>query len=128
MPAYIRYLQQGKPATEDKVIASMDKKLDEAVILLFRRMAQTKFKASKARSSAAEARQGQQQGWFGWLSGSGQRPSHQAAQQTATAAESAAAAGDITLGPEEWNTLEDLLSHQAVSDASGDRLGPGRHT
>lgn len=118
VPAYVRYLHQGKPASEEKAIADMDKGLDESVILLFRRMAHAKYKAGKAKSTAADAskqQQHQQQGWFGWLMGSGQRPSQQAAQQGPTAAEGAAQSGDITLGVDEWNKLEELLSEQAVS-------------
>eukprot|EP00775_Hariotina_reticulata_P007140 gene7140-7355_t len=120
--------QQQNKQGGDEAIAKLDAQLDESVILLFRRMAHVKFKAMQkatAAASAAEAagkQQKQQQGWVGWLMGtSAQRPSHQAAKQATAAAAVATAAGaggpdvDMTLGPEEWNKLEDLVTEQAAA-------------
>jgi hypothetical protein len=126
VPAYLRCLQQNKQGG-DETIVKLDAQLDENVILLFRRMAHAKFKAmQKATASAAEAagkQQKQQQGWVGWLMGTNaQRPSQQAAKQVTAAGAMAAAGGagaaevDMTLGPEEWNKLEELVTEQAVSE------------
>lgn len=117
VPAYVRYLQQGKPPSDEKTIADMDKGLDEAVILLFRRMAHAKYKATKAKSAAADTgkQQHQQQTWLGWLMGGGHKAKHQEAKKTAAAASAPEEAEDLSLGVEEWNKLEDILSQQAVS-------------
>lgn len=110
--AYLKYLQQGKQGSGDPTIDQLDSQLDEAVILLFRRMAHARLKELRAKASAADVRQpAQQQTWVGWLLGTGAKP---AAQQ---AAPTDAAAGelDTSMGVEEWNKLEDVLAQQAVS-------------
>lgn len=110
--AYLKYLQQGKQGSGDPTIDELDSQLDEAVILLFRRMAHARLKELRAKASAADVKQpAQQQTWVGWLLGTGAKP---AAQQ---AAPTDAAAGelDTSMGVEEWNKLEDVLAQQAVS-------------
>jgi len=119
--AYLKYLQQGKQGSGDPTIDKLDAQLDEAVILLFRRMAHAKLKELRAKASAAEVKQpAQQQTWIGWLMGSGTKPAQQQAQ-AAEAAGSASGAGelDTSMGVEEWNKLEDVLAQQAVSQAPG---------
>jgi hypothetical protein len=115
VPAYVRCLQAGKQGGDD-AIHKLDDQLDESVILLFRRMAHAKYRAAKKKSAASEAagkQQAVQQGWLGWLRGGAQRPAEAAA---AGAGEGGAPEADTTLGPEEWNTLEQLVAEQAVSE------------
>lgn len=112
--AYLKYLQQGKQGSGDPTIDQLDSQLDEAVILLFRRMAHAKLKEIRAKASAAEAAKqpAQQQTWVGWLLGTGAKPAQQQAQPP-----DAAAAGelDTSMGVAEWNKLEDVLAEQAVN-------------
>jgi hypothetical protein len=115
VPAYVRCLQAGKQGGDD-AIHKLDDQLDESVILLFRRMAHAKYKAAKKKSAASEAagkQQAAQQGWLGWLRGGAQRPAQAAPAGPGDGG--AAAEADTTLGPEEWNTLEQLVAEQAVS-------------
>jgi hypothetical protein len=116
VPAYVRCLQAGNQGG-DAAIHKLDDQLDESVILLFRRMAHAKYNAAKKKSAASEAagkQQQQQQGWLGWLRGSAQRPAQAAPAGPAEGAPAAAEA-DSAMGPEEWNTLEQLVAQQAVS-------------
>lgn len=112
--AYLRYLQQGKQGSGDPTIDQLDSQLDEAVILLFRRMAHAKLKELRAKASAAEVKQpAHQQTWVGWLLGTGAKPAHQ--QQHVPAADAATGELDTSMGVEEWNKLEEVLAQQAVS-------------
>jgi hypothetical protein len=116
VPAYVRCLQAGKQGGDD-AIHKLDDQLDESVIMLFRRMAHAKYKAAKKKSAASEAagkQQAAQQGWLGWLRGGAQRPA-QAAPAGPGEGGTADADADTSLGPEEWNTLEQLVAEQAVS-------------
>jgi hypothetical protein len=111
--AYLRFLQQGKQGSGDPTIDALDSQLDEAVILLFRRMAHAKWKEFKAKASAADVKQPQQQQtWIGWLWGT---PAKAAPQQLAPG-EAAGTADelDTSMGVQEWNKLEDVLAQQAV--------------
>lgn len=111
VPAYLRCLQLGKQGGDD-TIKQLDSQLDEPVILLFRRMAHAKFNTTKKKAAADAAKQQpQQHGWIGWLTGSSQRPAQQGPTASATAADI-----DTSMGPQEWNTLEQLVADQAVSD------------
>lgn len=112
--AYLRYLQQGKQGSGDPTIDTLDGQLDEAVILLFRRMAHARWKELKAKASAAaDVKQPpQQQTWIGWLWGTPAK----AAPQQLTPGEAAGSADEIdtSMGVQEWNKLEDVLAQQAV--------------
>lgn len=135
VPAYLRWLQQGKQGSGDATVDQLDARLDEPVILLFRRMAQAKLKAARAKAATAAAAGGkqpaQQQTWIGWLWGTPAAPAAGAAaagQQQAAAAAGAGAPGeggleevDTSMGVQEWNKLEELLADQAVSEP---HLGP----
>lgn len=115
--AYVKRLQQGKQGSGDPVLDQLDKTLDEAVILLFRRMAHAKYKELKAKAAAADVKQpAQQQTWVGWLMGSGSKPTPPSGQpaQGAPAGSADAVDTDTSMGVEEWNKLEDVLAQQAV--------------
>lgn len=108
--AYLKYLQQGKQGSGDPTIRQLDSQLDEAVILLFRRMAHAKLKELRASAAEAAKQPAQQQTWVGWLLGTGAKP----AQQQAQVPDAAAGDLDTSMGVAEWNKLEDVLSEQAV--------------
>lgn len=114
--AYLKYLQQGKQGSGDPTVDQLDSQLDEAVILLFRRMAHAKLKEIRAKASAAEAAKqpAQQQTWVGWLLGTGAKPAQQQAQPVDAAAAGAGEELDTSMGVAEWNKLEDVLAQQAV--------------
>lgn len=111
-------------AAAESTVCSLDATLDEAVILLFRRMAHAKLRAARARSAEVMRQQQapkQQQTWLGWLTGSAPPPSNQIGApldgtQPRPDSDVPADESDITgiMGPAEWNKLESMLADQAV--------------
>jgi vacuolar protein sorting-associated protein 13A/C len=134
--AYLRWLQQGRQGSGDPTIDKLDGKLDEAVVMLFRRMAHARLKAvrTKAASAAAAAGGGkaqpQQQTWLGWLMGAPPKPVQQQLPapppRTSAGGEGSGPGGgegqpqqqeeelDTSMGVQEWNKLEEVLAEQAV--------------
>lgn len=127
VPAYLRWLQQGKQGSGDPTIDRLDGKLDEAVVMLFRRMAHAKLKALRAKAAAVAAKQQpqQQQTWLGWLMGAPPpKPAPPPAQAHAAEGGGEAPGGgegelDTSMGVEEWNKLEEVLAEQAVRAVEG---------
>lgn len=136
VPAYVRRLQlqagqaagaQASAASAaaspqlqqlQQQIAGLDAQLDERVILLFRRMAHAKLRTQQKASAQKQQQPAQQQGWIGWLMGSSAKPSQQAAAATQQPAALASADDyEATMGVDEWNKLEQVVSEQAVSRA-----------
>lgn len=118
VPHYVKCLQQGKTAGDER-IAAMDAQLQEGTIILFRRMAHSIHRAAQAKdakrdkpvpSPADKASSGG--GWFGWLTG-GKKPAEPKATEKAEQS-AAQQSGDMKaeLGPEEWRLLEKLVSEE----------------
>lgn len=117
--AYLRYLQQGKQGSGDPTVDTLDAQLDEAVILLFRRMAHAKLQElrAKAKTAAGTAvkQPAQQRTWVGWLMGTQPQPVDQPLPPPPVPGEGEEV--DTSMGVEEWNKLEDVLAQQAVGGA-----------
>ncbi|KAK9834254.1 hypothetical protein WJX81_000411 [Elliptochloris bilobata] len=111
--AYTRCLEGGQVGG-DKAVAAMDDDLNEATILVFRRLAHAKVDAAKKRAAAAKAaerRAKASRGWTGWLWGSGRGT---AAAEGGTGAEEADADAEMRgdLAPEDEEALKELATEQ----------------